>query len=57
MTTVVSIAGKDPETNELYVLIAADSRGSLSGRNIDDNEKKIFVILMEICAWSGRQMS
>ncbi len=42
MTTVVSIAGKDPETNELYVLIAADSRGSLSGRNIDDNEKKIF---------------
>lgn len=41
MTTVIGIAGKDPETLEDYVVLCADSRGTLYGRTPLD-VKKVF---------------
>jgi 20S proteasome alpha/beta subunit len=41
MTTVIGIAGKDPETSESYVVIAADTRGTLHGR-LPLDIKKVF---------------
>ncbi|MGV8162538.1 MAG: hypothetical protein ACP5N2_04375 [Candidatus Nanoarchaeia archaeon] len=42
MTTIIGIAGRDPDTLEDYVVLCADSLGTLSGKVISDNQKKIF---------------
>lgn len=43
MTTIIGIAGRDPETLEAYVVIGADTRGtSMRGSAPVDDDKKLF---------------
>jgi hypothetical protein len=42
MTTIIGIKGTDLENGEHYALILADSRGSLSGNRMGDDERKLF---------------
>lgn len=42
MTTVIGVQGRDPQTGENYVLIAADSQGSADNGLWDFDAKKLF---------------